>query len=431
MAKKLNEIPGDGALRLTSLDVQNVLRIKAVSLKIDGDALVIEGDNEAGKTSLRQSLEMLLAGGRAISEDPIHGDAQTGTIVGTFGDIRVEKTLRRGKAPLFKITSPGATYTSPQSIVNALIGERTLDPIKFMKLDDEAKAKTIAGLMGFDSSVLDAKRKDAFDARTDAKREEKRLKSIAEGAPQHEGVSDSEISVKELLAELDAAKAHNAEGEDVQKRIASWTAKGKEHDAEIARLEAELVQRKIAAAQCAQYAKEAKDALAAFMPIDEDDIAARIDGIEEHNAKARDNAARAKAIDEWEEATEATRKCEENLGAIDAELERARSEATSRLPVDGLSMSDGAVLYNGKPLSQAGASAELRVSVAIAIAVNADKRVKLLCIDDAEKLSLANTRIVLEMARDAGFQVFLFGVVGKVGDGEAPCVLIEDGMVAA
>jgi hypothetical protein len=434
MSPQVTEVPGDGVLRLTSLDVENVLRIRAVHLTLDDDgALIVEGKNEQGKSSVLRSIEMLLAGGKAIADDPIHGDAKTGKIVGRFGDLStvdhivVEKVFRRGKSPALKITSPGARYKTPQSILSALLDTVALDPLKFRGYDDAKKAKTIADLMGFDSSALDAERARIYEERREHNREEKKLRAVIEQTSHHKDVGDKEVSVGELLEQLTAAREHNALGDELDSKLKMWKAKVQQHDAAIAELEESLAASKIAAAQCEQYAKETMANLARFAPVDEDEIRSQIDNAEEHNRQARDNARRKKVVEEWENVSILCAASEEELAKIDAEIAAARSDASSRLPVPGLTLSGGAVLYNGKPLSQAGASAELRVSVAIALAVNQDKRIKLLCLDDAEKLDADNTRLVLTMARDAGFQV----IMARVGDGREASVVIEDGVAKA
>jgi hypothetical protein len=436
MTKTLTDIKGDDVLRLTSLDVENVLRLRAVHLTLDDDgALIVEGKNEQGKTSVIRSLEMLLAGGKSIADDPIHGDAKTGKIVGKFGDIVVTKTFSRTKAPALKITSPGAKYKTPQSILTALTTTIALDPLKFMGYDDAKKAKTISEMQGCDLSDAEARRKEAFEARRDANREEKRLRHVVESLPElpkgHD-VTQEETSVGELLAELKAAQEHNKEGDALDEAVSKWTRSAADHrktaeglEDQISDLTAQLESARQAIKECENYASEQQAKLARFIPADEDEIQQKIDNIEEINKTVRLRKQRAQAIVEWEESVNAAGQLDETLREIDTEIETARAEAASRLPVEGLSISDGIVLYKGKPLSQAGDSAELRVSTAIAIALNKDKRVKLLCLDKAEQLDSDNTRLVLEMARDAGFQV----IMARVGDGKEASVVIEDGVV--
>jgi hypothetical protein len=71
------------------------------------------------------------------------------------------------------------------------------------------------------------------------------------------------------------------------------------------------------------------------------------------------------------------------------------------------------------------------VSVAIAIGLNRESRCKLLLIDDAEKLEAKNIEMVLEMAKDAGFDVWMTRVLNRPGEESAGSVVIEDGTLQA
>jgi hypothetical protein len=437
MAKKQN-IDGDGALWMTGLQIENVLRLRGVHLQLDDDGvLIVEGKNEQGKSSVIRSIEMVLGGGKAIAEDPIHGDENEGRIVAEFGDIKVERIFKRGKGPQLKVTSPGRKHKSPQSILTALMNAIALDPLKFFNYDDEKRRETIVAMQGVDLSAIEEKRSDAFDDRRDKNREAKRLLAVVESLKENpdldrDDVGEEETSVSELLAKLKAAQEHNKEGDALDADAEKWRSKAvemaatnKKIEAEIAELQGALEANRIVLAQFAEYEKTARDSLSRFIPEDEDEIQEQIDNIEQTNKVARLRAQYKTAYAEWEEAQESADAAQETLTTIDSEIERKRAEAGSRLAIDGLSITDGVIMYKGKPLSQAGTSAELRISIAVAIALNKNNRIKLLCIDDAESLDTDNTKLVLRMAKKAGFQV----IMARVGDGKAASVLIDDGVV--
>ena len=158
---------------------------------------------------------------------------------------------------------------------------------------------------------------------------------------------------------------------------------------------------------------------------DEAKIMEQITSADDINKKVRDNVEREKARRAADIANDNWQQTDVELKDATANREKARLAARENLPIPNLDISESAVLYKGKPLSQAGKSAELRVSVAVAIALNKDKRVKLLLIDDAEKLDADNVKVVMEMAHEAGFQV----IMARVGDGKTASVVIEDGEI--
>lgn len=87
---------------------------------------------------------------------------------------------------------------------------------------------------------------------------------------------------------------------------------------------------------------------------------------------------------------------------------KARKEARLReakLPVQGLSVSDDGVLFNGVPLSQASQAEKIRVGVAVALAQN--PRFRVVIVRDGSLLD-DNSRAMLKQAcKEAGAQLVL------------------------
>lgn len=445
----------DGPLSLTSLDVQNILRLKAVRLTLDpGGALVIEGKNEQGKSSVIKALEMLLAGGKETPDAPLHGDETKGHIIATFGEIVVKKVFRKGKRPQLTITTAeGARMQAPQTMLDKLLTHVSLDPVSFMNKTDREKTVILSDLMGFDSKEFDDEVRRIFDCRTDANREAKRLQAVAEATTFHEDAPDEEVSVGDLMTELKKRQAHNAtirekqtEMQEAEKAVIDHIDKLAAAEGEVSDIEGDIKQLKdqmlslqnhiddvhkditqvIKARVAAQdRALSITTEYDAMVIANEDEVTTQIASADETNRQVRGNVARENARVEYKAAQEKSDSLNEHLEVAKSEREKARLEARDRLPIPDLDISENAVLFKGKPLSQAGSSAELRVSVAVAIALNKDKRVKLLLIDDAEKLDADNVKVVMEMAREAGFQV----IMCRVGDGAKASVVIEDGEI--
>lgn len=109
------------------------------------------------------------------------------------------------------------------------------------------------------------------------------------------------------------------------------------------------------------------------------------------------------------------------LDQLDANKAKALSEA--KMPIEGLAFDEEGVTYQGLPFAQASAAEQLRVSLAMALAMNPDIRV--VRITDGSLLDGANMELVAKMAAEAGAQVWLERVSdeGEIG------VVIEDGAV--
>jgi hypothetical protein len=426
-----------------SLEVQNVLRLTAFKMTMEPEGvLVIEGKNEQGKSSAVKSLEIVLAGMSETPPEPLHGDSKKGHIIATFDGLVVKKVFRAGKPPVLTVTkSNGARVKGPQTLLDTLLNRSCLRPTRLMEASEKEQVRILSEIMGFDSSEYDAEIERIFNLRRDANREAKRLAAVADATTFHEDAPDEEVSVSELMGELQKRKVHNDEmdkrSRDAQdKQEAVRLAQGRrgiaankitdlENALEDARRE---MDERTTELKSAQLLSKAATALAhEDQPANEGEIADQIATADDINRKVRDNIEREKAVKEAKAAQTDADGYDKALDVARTTREAARLEARDRLPIPELDISEDCVLYKGKPFSQAGNSAQLRVSVAVAIGANKDNRIKLLLIDNAEKLDEDGVRTVMEMAQEAGYQVIMTRVISRAEDASEASVVIEDG----
>ena len=107
-----------------------------------------------------------------------------------------------------------------------------------------------------------------------------------------------------------------------------------------------------------------------------------------------------------------------------AMLDEAESDALAKavFPVPGLSFTEDGVTYNSIPLDQASDSEKIRVSLAMAMALNPTIRV--IRVNDGSLLDSDNLQLISEMAKDQDMQIW----VEMVNDGGVG-VIMEDGLV--
>ena len=93
------------------------------------------------------------------------------------------------------------------------------------------------------------------------------------------------------------------------------------------------------------------------------------------------------------------------------------------MPIPGLSIDDGIVIFEGIPLEQCSGSDIVRISCAIAMSQNPELRV--LLVDDANGFDSEHLQIFKDMAKDKNYQVWMTRVdeSGEVG------IEIRDGRI--
>jgi hypothetical protein len=110
-----------------------------------------------------------------------------------------------------------------------------------------------------------------------------------------------------------------------------------------------------------------------------------------------------------------------SMARLDLDKEDALEKA--KFPIEGLSVDESGVMLDGIPLEQECDSGKLKVSMAIAMAINPELRV--ISITNGSLLDKGNMAVIEEMAGDKDFQVWI-EVVDESG---TMGIVIEDGSI--
>lgn len=436
-----DELAGTTTVELKSLAATHIMRIRDLTIDFDESGLVVlEGNNQQGKTSAVRALEMVIAGPDAAPPDPIHGDQEEGIIIARFtihgadqgetGELIVKRIFRKDKPPKLTVHLEGIrrALARPQEILDILMDHIALDIMQFARMSDEERAKVLAELMGFDATEIDRKRKAAFDERTEVKRDRDRLEKEYEGITQHEDAPEKVVVLGELLEDLDKRKAHNAKG-DTLKTEASTAVDN------LAQAEKELAEAKLALKNAGQVVVALKQDARESVLLAEDfeykdvsEITTKIGNAEGINAKVRENEQREKKRKAYMKAKDEADALTATIDQLDKTKREELKKAEERLPVKGLGIAEGKTTYKGKPFNEAGDSAIIVCSTAISIALNKERLLKIVTVDKAEQMDPPTRKKVKAMCRDAGCQLMMTMVVQEGGP-SAGSLVIEDGAI--
>lgn len=399
-------------MRVIKLTAENVKRLSAVEITPTGDLVIVSGRNGQGKTSVLDAIWLALGGAPAgkATKRPIRDGADTASVTVDLGDIRVTRAWAGDTSILTVANADGAKYPRPQEMLNGLLGRLSFDPLEFAQQPEKAQRETLLELIDFDPTAMDAKRADLYQQRTNIGRDGKQLEGQLKGlAVPAKDLPDVEVSAGSIIAELQAAQ-------EARSTRARLTAERDQRLATATRLatEAEQAHHDLINADAALEALPAEDP-------DVDAIHARLATVEQTNAAIRDARTFADVAKRHNEARIEYLRLGDAIDEIDAQKAQAVREA--KMPIEGLGFDDSGVTYNGVPFGQASAAERLRVSLAMAMAMNPTIRV--IRITDGSLLDSANMALIEEMAAAADFQVWCEVVdeSGKVG------IVIEDGAV--
>jgi hypothetical protein len=412
-------VTGEHPITIVELTAANVKRLSAVTIRPDGSLVVLSGRNGQGKTSVLDAIEYALGGKPDVAE-PVRRGEDSAEVVCDLGDLIVRRRFITGGSSTLEVTTrEGLRYPKPQNILDELVGRLTFDPLAFARQKPADQRATLQQLVGLDFSQEDQRAALVYSERTAVNREAKAAKARLASMAEHVGVPAEPVSAAELAAQMQAAQVMNGANAALRRRLTEYERQVTESDRRIAQAEAELVQLRAARQGSVDLLTQTRAAVAAATDVDLAPLTAQLAALDQTNAKVRANQQRREIAAELAAREGKAREMTAELESI--EQRKAAAIAAARMPVPGLGLADAGVTLNGFPLEQASAAEQLRVSVAIALAMN--PRLRVLLIRDASLLDQDSLHMVAEMARAAGAQVWL----ERVEVDGATTVVIEDG----
>ncbi len=428
---------------IVRLEIENTKRIEAVLIEPDpdGSLVIVGGMNGAGKTSVLDAIMMALAGMKNAPLKPVREGTKTSKITVETNDLIICRTTsaKTGRSQLVVTAKDGKRLTSPQAILDNLVGALSFDPLVFIRMEAKKQAEELRVLVGLDFSGLDEQRAVLYEDRTVAGREVKRIKGALESLPRHK-VEDDEVDIAAVSEEMQKRQMQNAGNDKVRERLkasrdgeaqAAEYLKVKQGDVDQAVRELKYAQEKLEktkgySVHAATELGKKKEAVEAYEvqvgrleDLDLSDLQAKMASAEEHNAKVRENERHREMKAEMHAAERRREGFSTKIDKLDEE--REQTLAAAEFPVEGLGFDENGVTMKGFPFEQASDAEKLRVSVAMGLALN--PKLKVILVRDGSLLDDKSMVLVREMAKEANAQVWM----ERVGEGEECSVIIEDG----
>jgi len=414
-------------VKIVRLAVENVKRVEAVEITPQGDVVVIGGQNGAGKTSVIDSIAMAIGGKRLCPAKPLREGAKKGSVDVDLGELHVVRTFTRSartgevKSEIIVTEPGGGPVSSPQALLDRLVGDLSFDPLEFTRMRPEEQVQVLRQVAGVDTDAVDKEISRVYEDRRTIGAALKTAEAGLDELEHFDGVPAAAVDVQALLKERDAALAYNRELSDSEALVQAKRKAITDGWAEVKRLEVQIDTLRGKIQAMTDEADKLQAEASAREPRDTSAITAQIESAQETNRRVQANAFFAKA-----KARVETLAAEHAKG--EAALEELRGKRVAfvqaaKMPIAGLDLGDGGVLYKGLPFDQASSAEQLRVSVAMGLALNPN--LKVLLIRDGSLLDDANLATIAEMAHAAEAQVW----IERVGEGEEVSVVIEEGRV--
>lgn len=399
--------------KITSLEFENIKRIKAVQISPTETGLtVIGGKNGQGKTSVLDAIMWILGGERYRPSEP----KREGSVTPPYGKITLSNGLvveRKGKNSDLKVIDPSGNRAG-QQLLNEFISQFALDLPKFMNGNNKEKADTLLQVIGVGDKLyeLDQQEKELYNQRRTIGQIADQKKKYAAELPVYPDVPAEPISATELIKEQQEILATNGENQRKRQRLAKLQS------------EADTLQKQIEELLTKQ-AKIHSDLEVAQMDAKElqdqstTELEKSIADIEEINRKVRMNLDKEKAETEAQEYAE-------KYDAHTEKIEAVRSARTdlldgANLPLEGLSVEDGELTYKGFKWDNLSGADQMKVGVAIVRKLN--PKCGFVLLDKLEQMDLDTLKEFSAWLKQEGLQV----IATRVSTGDECSIIIEDG----
>lgn len=399
--------------KITSLELENIKRIKAVQIMPTESGLtIVGGKNNQGKTSVLDAIMWILGGDRYRPSEP----HREGSVTPPYGKITLSNGLvveRKGKNSDLKVIDPSGNRAG-QQLLNEFISQFALDLPKFMNGNNKEKANTLLQVIGVGDKLyeLDQKEKELYNQRRTIGQIGDQKKKYAAELPVFPEAPDEPISASELIRQQQEILARNGENQKKRNQLSELEAHNDQLQKQIDQLVMEQTKVKkdleIARMDAADLHDESTE-----------ELEKNISDIEEINRKVRVNLDKEKAETE---AQEYLQKYDE----YSVLLEEIRSERTdllkgSSLPLEGLSVEDGELTYKGFKWDNLSGADQMKVGVAIVRKLN--PKCGFVLLDKLEQMDMDTLNEFGVWLQQENLQV----IATRVSTGDECSIIIEDG----
>ena len=191
------------SMKINKLEIENVKRVKAVSLKPTENGLtIIGGNNGQGKTSILDAIAWTLGGDSYRPSQPERAGSMTPPTMKIImnNGLVVE---RKGKNSALKVTDPSGKKAG-QQLLNSFVEGFALNLPKFMEASNKEKAATLLNIIGVGDQLttMDKQEKELYNERLYVGRTADQKKKYAAEQPYYPDAPEDLISASELIRQL-------------------------------------------------------------------------------------------------------------------------------------------------------------------------------------------------------------------------------------
>ena len=417
------------SLKINRLEIENVKRIKAVKLEPTKNGLtVIGGNNGQGKTSILDSIAWVL-GGEKYRPSKAQRD---GSVIPPNLQIIMSNGLvveRKGKNSSLKVTDPNGVKGG-QQLLDEFVEQLAIDLPKFMNSTSKEKANTLLQIIGVGPQlkVLEQKETELYNKRHAMGQVMDQKEKFAKEQVYYPDVPKDLISASDLIKQQQEILAKNGENnrkrdkaEKIQENIYLMNRQIMQTQETLKAIQEKLEKENAELALLNDDLATAKKSLVDLQDESTEELENNINNIDAINQKIRSNLDKEKAEDD-------ALQYKQQYSKLSAEIDEVRKSKAdllnnAELPLVGLTVDDGDLLYNGSKWDGMSSADQLKVATAIVRKLNPNCGFVLL-----DKLEQMDLQTLTEFGAWLE-QEDLQAIATRVSTGGECSIIIDDGYV--
>ena len=407
-------------MEINRLEIENTKRIRAVALKPSENGLtIIGGDNNNGKTSVLDSIAWALGGEKFRPSEP----KRKGSTIPPNIHIVMDNGLiveRKGKNSDLKVTDPDGGKGG-QQLLNEFVEQLALNLPKFMESTGKEKAQTLLQIIGVGDRLaeLEQEEKAKYEERLTIGRIADQKEKFAKEQEFYPDAPNEPVSASDLIRQQQEILARNGENQKKRDRVDQISAELTRIHANVMDLKQKLNEAEAREQELAEDLDTAQKSAADLQDESTEELERNIADVDEINRKVRANLDKEKAEDD-------AKQYREQYNRLTGEIEEARKAKTellngAELPLEGLSVIDGELAYNGQKWDNMSGSDHLKVSTAIVRKLN--PKCGFVLLDKLEQMDLTTLKEFGEWLEGEGLQA----IATRVSTGDECSIFISDG----
>ena len=407
-------------MKINTLELENVKRIKAVKIEPTKDGLtIIGGKNKQGKTSVLDAIAWALGGEAFRPSKP----QREGSVIPPNLKITLSNGIiveRKGKNSSLKVTDPSGKKAG-QALLNEFINTLALNLPKFMNSSNKEKATTLLNIIGVGDQLAQYEKQESelYNSRLAIGRiADQKAKYVKEMVSYPDAPKEM-ISPSELIRQQQEILARNGENQRKREKVGKYRYQVDTLTQELDNLKKQTAAKQAELDQATQNLSIATMDATDLVDESTEELEKNIQDIEIINAKVRANLDKEKADDEAKQYQSQYTELTNRLNDVRKAKMNLLNHAD--LPLQGLSVDDGELTYNGQKWDNMSGSEQLKVSTAIVRKLNPECEFVLL--DKLEQMDLDTLNEFNEWLETQGLQV----IATRVSTGDECSVIIEDG----